>query len=1459
MDRATVVFVLGAPGSGKGTQCANIVEKYGWTHLSTGDLLRAEVAAGSPLGQEVDAIMKAGEMVPNDVILNLVANAMNNSGATRFLVDGFPRTLDQLMDFQESIKPCDGVIIFSVPEEVAVERLVARGATSGRADDNPDTIRARMEVFAAESQPVIEFLADAGSNVIEVDASGPPEDVFEQVADFMEDMDEAAADREAGVIPEDKSGIVTSSLGPGPIAEADEPGAEDSLVVFVLGSPGAGKGTQCSLLAERYGWTHLSTGELLREEVDAGTEIGNEASAIMAAGDMVPTRMVLDLLETAMAATPPDRRRFLVDGFPRKLEQLEEFEVRIKPCDGVLVFSVPEEVAIERLVARGATSGRDDDNVQTIRARMEVFRAESQPVIDLLREQGANVAEIDASGDVEDIYVEAAKFMDVYGPPLEPRPKQEQPGPEDEEAEADGPQQPQAPTEDGAEAEPPAGEEAGEPAAAEGEKAEGEGEGEAPPPEGEEPGPAEGDQAPAEGEGEGEAAAPGGLDGYSEDQIQAALRIQAAGRGYLDRKKVAEMRAAKAAGEPQLEADSEQQAAEEGAQEPEPAADGEAEATQAEGEEPAAEEAPPGDFSEEELKAALRIQAAGRGYIERKKVAAMRAAKEAEEAGGQEGGEEAEQPAEGEQGEESPTVMRTAPSGLTDYSEDQIQAALRIQAAGRGYLDRKKVAEMRAAKAAEETAAEEGQGEGGEGEPQPEAEAEAAAQAEAEQEEQPAVEKQASIRSQAEKQESIRSQAEKQESIRSQAEKQESIRSQAEKQESIRSQAEKQASLRESVEKQGSVKAGSRSVSRQPSQQGEPPAEEARKLSTSGLEAVEEAGEPGPEAQAEGVEQEQAPPEAEASGMDDLSAEQMQAALLIQAAGRGYIERKKVAAMKAAKEAEEAGGQEGGEEAEPAAEGEAEQAAEADDEDLQARIEEEVASIRAMLVVCGPSGVGKGTLIGRLMSEHPDKFGFSVSHTTRGPRPGEVDGVHYRFSEKATMQREVAAGLFLEHAEVHGNMYGTSLAAVADVGRSGKVAVLDIDVQGAANVKASAAAPKARFVFIDPPSAEALEARLRGRGTETEDKVQLRLANANSEIEMSREPGFFHARVINDDFDVAYYQLKETIEALIPGTFTASELRPPLHTPDAGAAVPRTPELAASAEEGAEEADAGDEAEAAAEGLEEGGEEEEGEALVDGAGQVEKQASIRSQAEKQASIRSQAEKQESIRSQAERQASLRESVEKQPSLRESVEKQGSVKAASRSVSRQPSQQGEPPAPAVDRQSSSSVRPSSQPAAPPPASPRPPSQRSDHASPSPRPPSVTARPPSNLGARAPSLTSAPPPPPPPPIDDSPSPVHAARSVMPSFTASASASARTSGAVGASAPAYGSGGGNMSELTVRQYMDRTVIPALRDGLRSLNETRPDDPLKYLADYIMEARANGGRHPQARGSAAPGGRLF
>mmetsp|Transcript_15596 Transcript_15596/g.19018 ORF Transcript_15596/g.19018 Transcript_15596/m.19018 type:complete len:239 (-) Transcript_15596:204-920(-) len=182
------------------------------------------------------------------------------------------------------------------------------------------------------------------------------------------------------------------------------------------------------------------------------------------------------------------------------------------------------------------------------------------------------------------------------------------------------------------------------------------------------------------------------------------------------------------------------------------------------------------------------------------------------------------------------------------------------------------------------------------------------------------------------------------------------------------------------------------------------------------------------------------------------------------------------------------------------------------------------------LVIAGCSGAGKGTLIGKLQEWQPAAFGFSVSHTTRSARPGEENGIHYHFTDVETMKREIAAGAFLECAEVHGNYYGTSKAAVEKVQNEGKICILDIDVQGVQQVKRSSL--KCKYLWIEVPTLEELEKRLRGRGTETEEKIQKRIRNAKNELEFAHPDSDqtpFDAFLINDKLDDTFSELQQLI------------------------------------------------------------------------------------------------------------------------------------------------------------------------------------------------------------------------------------------------------------------------------------------------------------------------------------------
>ncbi|KAJ1960998.1 guanylate kinase [Dipsacomyces acuminosporus] len=175
------------------------------------------------------------------------------------------------------------------------------------------------------------------------------------------------------------------------------------------------------------------------------------------------------------------------------------------------------------------------------------------------------------------------------------------------------------------------------------------------------------------------------------------------------------------------------------------------------------------------------------------------------------------------------------------------------------------------------------------------------------------------------------------------------------------------------------------------------------------------------------------------------------------------------------------------------------------------------------IVVYGPSGTGKSTLLKRLFAEYPSEFGFSVSNTTRSPRAGEVNGKDYHFLTREQFLAAVERKEFIEHAEFSGNMYGTTIQAVKDVADAGKTCILDIDAQGVRSVKNTDLG--ARFIFVAPPSEEELERRLRGRGTDDESSILKRLATAKSELEFAQQPGAYDIKIINDDVDKAYKQL----------------------------------------------------------------------------------------------------------------------------------------------------------------------------------------------------------------------------------------------------------------------------------------------------------------------------------------------
>lgn len=274
---AEIVFVLGGPGSGKGTQCEMLAARFGFEHVSTGELLRQEVEAGTPTGAAILATMKAGGLVDVGTTVALLDKALSRSTATRFLVDGFPREMDQVAAFEEAVGPCSYVLNMACSEEVSRARMRLRK----RKDDTEDTITQRLATFHERTVPVIEHFAAAAKvrTVAQDSAAETPEHVFQRVL-----------------------GCVAMRI--------------------VLDVSGCAKLGDDDVL--------LDVPAMVKKESQRGSPLGQRINVILARGQLVSDDLVLDLLKRSVFRRATSTC-FVLRGYPRTLAQCAAFEAAVSP------------------------------------------------------------------------------------------------------------------------------------------------------------------------------------------------------------------------------------------------------------------------------------------------------------------------------------------------------------------------------------------------------------------------------------------------------------------------------------------------------------------------------------------------------------------------------------------------------------------------------------------------------------------------------------------------------------------------------------------------------------------------------------------------------------------------------------------------------------------------------------------------------------------------------------------------------------------------------------------------------------------------------------------------------------------------------------------------------------------------------------------------------------------------
>lgn len=379
------IALFGPPGAGKGTQSDFLIRKYHLSYISTGDLLRKEMANGTRLGLEAQGIIAAGGLVSDEIIVQIIENTITgNPNAHGFLFDGFPRTyiqayiLEGLMLNQHTSLTC--LISLVVPEEESVRRLLQRGVTSGRTDDNEAVIRNRLREYNEKTLPVLQYFKDRGL-YREVDGT----QTIEAVRDRIDAM-------------------LTEELH------------KRLFNVVLFGYPGSGRGSQGRAVAKAYDLEYVATGPMLEEEIRRGSDIGRRVTALYESGQLVPDEIVVQLIERKLAAST-GVKGFIFKGYPRTHVQSYILDALLKKhgssISRIIDLEVPTLQLIGRLDARSKTAAcmPYDTSTAKIVNRLQEHETKTLPVIAKYG-QRHEVVRIDGTGPFDEVFARVSEVVE---------------------------------------------------------------------------------------------------------------------------------------------------------------------------------------------------------------------------------------------------------------------------------------------------------------------------------------------------------------------------------------------------------------------------------------------------------------------------------------------------------------------------------------------------------------------------------------------------------------------------------------------------------------------------------------------------------------------------------------------------------------------------------------------------------------------------------------------------------------------------------------------------------------------------------------------------------------------------------------------------------------------------------------------------------------------------------------
>lgn len=382
------IALFGPPGAGKGTQSERLIRQYNLFYISTGDLLRKELSQGTALGEQAREIIASGGLVSDEIIVQIIEKTISeNTQANGFLFDGFPRTtiqayiLDGLMIKLNTSLTC--LIDLQVSEDVSMERLLHRGKTSGRSDDNETVIRNRLHEYTEKTLPVLQFYKDKGVRH-EIDATQSIDDVHEDIIEIIKQ--------------EQRKRLYN---------------------VVIFGYPGSGRGSQGKALAEHYGLEYVATGPMLEKEIREGTEIGKKIEELYASGQLVTDEIVVPLIERRLKEAE-GVRGFIFKGFPRTLVQSYILEGLLRKHNAsiskVIEIEVPTLELIRRLDERSKTDRcmPYDNSTAKIVKRLQEHKDKTVPVI----EKYSQLHEVEKVDGMDSFEVVFQRICETLDPPV---------------------------------------------------------------------------------------------------------------------------------------------------------------------------------------------------------------------------------------------------------------------------------------------------------------------------------------------------------------------------------------------------------------------------------------------------------------------------------------------------------------------------------------------------------------------------------------------------------------------------------------------------------------------------------------------------------------------------------------------------------------------------------------------------------------------------------------------------------------------------------------------------------------------------------------------------------------------------------------------------------------------------------------------------------------------------------